>query len=189
MGAGISAFEPSWLRRPLAPVLLALSLMPMTFFAEPVRKLVPGVRGGDTDMAAAVIEKWSPKDVILCTSLTRAPLEYYLGRAGIEARILSFPRSTARHLGAQNDWRLVADPEALMREAEIVLGEARRMTAPDGHLILLRSDIKVNVGLLPSVLRRRFYVQREVILGRFNQTGTGHIIFASINRMHAPDSP
>ena len=70
-----------------------------------------------------------------------------------------------------------------------MLDQARRLTAPDGHLFLLRSDIRVNVTLLPSVLKRRFYVHREVILGRFNQTGTGHIIFASINRMHAAPNP
>jgi hypothetical protein len=184
MATGISAFDPTWLRRALAPVLLGLSLIPTDFFIEPDRRFA-GIKGGDADMVAAIIEKWSPKDVILCTSLTRAPLEYYLGRAGIEARILSFPRHTARNLGAQNDRRLVADPKALMREARAVLDEARRLTAPDGYLFLLRSDVEVNVPLLPSVLRRRFYVYREVILGRFHQLGTGHIVSASMNRMHA----
>jgi len=183
MATGVSAFDPSWLRRSLAPVLLGLSMIRTDFFIEEDRNR-PGIKGSDSDMVAAIIEKWSPHDVILCTSLTRAPLEYYLGLAGIEARILSFPRHTARHLGAQNDWRLVGDRDALLAEAKIVLAEARRMTAPDGHLFLLRSDIKTNAVLLPAVMKRRFYVYREVILGNFDQTGTGQTISVSLNLMH-----
>jgi 4-amino-4-deoxy-L-arabinose transferase-like glycosyltransferase len=184
MGAGLSATNPAWLRRAIAPVFLGLSLIRTDVSVVEDRR-VARINGRDADMAAAVIDKWSPNDVILCTSLTRAPLEYYLGRAGIEARILSFPRDTARHLGAQNDWRLVGDREALMAEAKIVLDEARRLTAPDGHLFVLHSDMQVNASLTPGVLRRRFYVYREAILGRFQQVGTGQIITAAIFRMHA----
>jgi hypothetical protein len=185
MATGVSAFHPAWLRRALAPLLLGLSLIRADYFIEADRN-VAGIKGSDSDMVAAIVALWRPDDVILCTSLTRAPLEYYLGLAGIDARILSFPRHTARHLGAQNDWRLVGDREALLEEAKIVLDEARRMTAPGGHLFVLRSDIVTNAVLLPNVLRRRFYVYREVILGKFHQTGTGQTISVSLYRMHEP---
>jgi len=181
----VATFDPAWLRRALAPILLGLSLIRADYFIEADRH-VAGIKGSDSDMVAAIVALWRPDDVILCTSLTRAPVEYYLGLAGIDARILSFPRHTARHLGAQNDWRLVGDREALLAEAKIVLDEARRMTEPDGHLFVLRSDIVTNAVLLPNVLRRRFYVYREVILGKFDQTGTGQVISVSLYRMHEP---
>jgi hypothetical protein len=186
---GIASFGSTWLRRAIVPVLLGLSLIPMDYFIEEGRTIYV-TKGSDAEMAEAVAALWEPRDVILCTSLTRAPLAYYLGRAGIDARILSFPRHTARHLGAQNDARLVRDSKALEKEARSVLDEARRLTKPNGRLFLLRADMEVNKSLLPVRLRRKFYVFPEVILGNFHQTGTGHIIAASLNRMHesTPDS-
>jgi hypothetical protein len=186
---GIAGFGSTWLRRAIVPVLLGLSLIPMDYFIEKDGKKHYVTRGSDADMVKAVIALWKPKDVILCTSLTRAPLEYYLGQAGIEARILSFPRQTARHLGAQNDWRLVSDSKMLERETKAVLDEARRLTEPDGHLFELRAETEVNKSLLPAFLRRRHYVYPQVILGNFDQTGTGEVIAASLNRMHEPTAP
>jgi hypothetical protein len=112
-------------------------------------------------------------------------------RAGVEPRILNFPRFTARNLGAQNDRRLSRDRKWLNREAKIVLDEAREMTRPDGRLFLLRSELATNEVLLPAYLRRRHYVIPEVILGTFKQTGTFERITITLNSMHAqaPEPP
>jgi len=183
----IAALKPRKLRYAIALVFFCVSLIPIDVLVEADRSRYV-TKGADKAMVEAVLKFWKPEDVILCTSLTRAPVEYYLQRAGVEAKLLSFPRETARHLGAQNDRRLIQDTEALKREAATVLQEARRLAGPDGNLFILRSDMKVNVPLLTANLRRRHYIYREVILGFFDQTGTGETIEASLFRVHALDS-
>ena len=181
---GISSLKPTWLRRAVAPLLVAVSVIGSGMFTGH-EELPRSVKGWDSDMAEVIAAKWRPNDVILCTSLTRAPVEYYLGRMGIEARILNYPRHTSRNLGAQNDWRLFNDRKWLMKEAKIVLDKARKLTQPDGYLFILRSKVKVNDALLPVVLRQRFYVKPVAIFGQFAQAGTAELVILSKNRMHA----
>jgi hypothetical protein len=74
-----------------------------------------GFDGAERALAGQVASVLKPGDVVLSTGLTRAPLEYYFLIWGVETPILSYPRDTALHLGAQNDARLIADPELAAR--------------------------------------------------------------------------
>ena len=125
---------------------------------------------------------------MLCTSLTRASLEYYLRRAGADVPILSFPRTTARHLGAQNDRKLLADKPGLVKEAGIVLDRARALAGARGRLILVRAESTVNDPLLPGSLNRRFRVHIESRLGSFVQAGTEETVFVTVNLLRVSDA-
>ena len=142
-----------------------------------------GLEGGNRELARRVAERASPRDVILCTSLSRAPLEYYLGRAGIDTRLLSFPRDTALHLGSQNDVRLLSDPRALDREAVLVVERARSLLDDDGRLFLIRVRSEVNAFLRHAAMLRRFGFRGAGGLGRFHQSGTGLQLEARIYRL------
>jgi hypothetical protein len=110
-------------------------------------------------------------DVVVTTSLSRASLAYYLGRLGVDARFVSYPRETADHLGSQNDARLLADPRALVAEADAVLAEARALAAPDGRVFLVRVRARVNGPLEDAAVQRHGFERIEA-LGNFSQVGT-----------------
>ncbi len=181
VGTGASRLRVPAVRTGLAGALLVLSAATKSVFYTDYEAY--GYRGTDRDLAARVVEIARPGDVILCTSLTRAPLEYYLSRAGVDLPILSYPRSAARHMGSQNDRRLASDPAALRREAKIVVDDARRAAGPGGRLILLRGEIVVNDFLAPGNLRRVMGVEPERRLGRYVQAGTEERIRLSLNRL------
>lgn len=179
VGLGICGLRP-WASRAAAGVaILALGLATRSVFATDYREY--HYRGADRAMAAVVREEWRPGDVILCTSLTRAPLEYYL--RDLDATFLSYPRETAAHLGAQNDPRLLEDLDALAREAEVVMAQARQRAGPKGRLLLARSRLSVNDPLGPEALYRRFSAPVLENLGRFAQVGTEDVIWLSLHRL------
>jgi hypothetical protein len=97
--AGLAALDPAWLRRAIVPMCLAVAIIGKGSLYPDYREY--GFDGTDADLAESVLGELRPGDVVLCTSLTRASLEYYLRRAGADVPIFSFPRTTARHLGAQ----------------------------------------------------------------------------------------
>lgn len=180
-GAGFAAVKPVALQRALALACLVVALMGRGAFQAEYRGR--GVEGGGAALAAAVVDVARPGDVVLCTSLTRAPLEYYLQRAGVEVPIVSYPRATAHHLGSQNHAALLADEPALLEEAGVVLDDARRLAGPGGRLILLRTDIRVNQFLERSSLRSRFGVEPLTRVGLFKLNGTKEFVWLTLNRL------
>ena len=110
--------------------------------------------------------------MILCTSLSRAPLEYYLGRKGIEASFVSFPRDTATHLGSQNDGRWLSRPRVLAREADAAALEALTKAGRAGRIFLVWVRSDVNAALAHDAMKARAEFQYVRYLGRFTQVGT-----------------
>lgn len=180
LGAGIAALPARGLRAASGVALVGFGVAMHSAYATDA--VARGFDGSDRALAAAVAEVLRPGDVILCTGLTRAPLAYELGRRGIDAPILSFPRETALHLGSQNDWRLVRDPGFLRAEAERVLDRARGLAAPGGRLFVLRSNQPTNDGLAPGPLRGRHGLESEGRLGRYVQAGTPEVIEVTLYR-------
>ena len=182
VGVGLRYLRPAPLRIAVAATILAVS-------AWSKFDLYPdyhprGLQGSDRDLAARIADHWQPEDVIITTSLTRGPLQYYLGRAGIEARFISYPREAAAHLGSQNDARLLSDLPALEREANAVTTQARSMTGAEGRLFLVWARSKLNRFLAHHLMRSRFGFQQVKNLGLFRQYGTGVFVEA---RVYRPD--
>jgi hypothetical protein len=187
VGAGVAGLRPALLRVAVMAAIVAVAIASrLGDELGPVDPFVPGnpeevLLQGERHLAEHVIDRWRPGDVILCTSLSRAPLEYYLGRARIEARLLSFPRDTAAHLGAQNDARWLGDRRALAREATDVLAEARALMGADGRLIVVRVKSPINGFLRQDPLERRFGYRQVEHLGEFRQVAiNGGVIEVAI---------
>lgn len=181
-GVGAAQLRPAALGAGVALAALALGVANRDAFFTDYREY--RFRGGDRAMAMAIRARLEPGDVVLCTSLTRASLAYYL--RDVDVPILSFPRETAGHLGAQNDRRWLADPQALRREARIVIDAARARAGPRGRLFLARSRLSVNDALSPERLHRDFGVRLIENLGRYVQIGTEDVIWLSVNRLFLP---
>jgi len=183
-GAGLAALKPPILQRALVLGCLVVSLIGRSTFYSDFRR--GGVAGAGADLAAALIAEHRPGDVVLCTSLTRAPIEYYLQRAGQDVDLVSYPRATARHLGSQNHDRLLSDEAELLKEAHVVISRVRKLAAPGGRLLLLRSDIQVNQYLTRLSLEQRFGVEEEARLGIFKLDGTKEYVWFTTNRLAPP---
>jgi hypothetical protein len=191
VGMGLRHLRPRPLRFVVAAAILAVAVCSKWSFYPDYHR--PGFRGSDRDLALTIAEHLEPEDVILCTSLSRATLEYYLGRAGIEARLLSFPRETAEHLGSQNDPRLLSDRPALSREADAVMDQARSMLGEEGQLHVVWTWSKVNQLLGPDLVESRFGFREVANLGRFKQLATGKMVVVRVyrsipKRQDAPDT-
>ncbi len=189
VGAGVAGVPSASLRVVVVAAIVAVAGVSRLIPPDEYRPLsipIDGVRqkfrpqGGDRELAARVAERWRPGDVILCTSLTRASLEYYLRRAGIEASLLSFPRDTAEHLGAQDDARWLADRPALAREAAEVVAQARALAVAHGRIIVVRVQSPINESLKDAAWKRRFGYQQVEHLGHFMQIGVGALIEVAI---------
>jgi 4-amino-4-deoxy-L-arabinose transferase-like glycosyltransferase len=176
---GLAAIKPAGLQWAVVPAFLAVAIISRQSLHTDYRRY--GLDGAEAALAEAVLAELRPGDVILCTSLTRAPLEYYLQRAGAEAPILSYPRSTAFHMGSQNHRRLRADEPGLLAEARVVLEEARATAKPRGRVILLRTSNKVNAFLERDPLRRRFGIRQEDPRGLFKLSGTKEFVWLTVN--------
>ena len=111
-------------------------------------------KAGDRDYCLAVLNHNPPVNTVLCTSLTRAQLEYYACRAARPLEIISYPRDTANHLGNQNDLELLKNPDFLAAEADTVIDQISRLTAPDGEFIFVGVRTPVNRILFQKISDR-----------------------------------
>jgi hypothetical protein len=136
-----------------------------------------GLDGTDRDLARTIARRLKREDVILCTALSRASLEYYLGHYGHPAKLYSFPRDTARHLGIQNDARLLSDIPALKQEAGASFQDALAGAGLHGRMFLvLDISQNVNIPLYQNLKASVYPVMPVEQLGRFLQIGTGDVI-------------
>ena len=104
--------------------------------------------GSDRDIAAFISARIRPGEPIVCTSFTRTSLTYYLRRHGIQTTMISYPRDTARHLGYQNDAKLLENPAFLAAEAQAIVDELRSAGAADGRFfVVLGYPLKINKPL------------------------------------------
>lgn len=179
VGAGLSALRP----RPLG-VALGVTIAALGVYAKINLYFVYAddpLRGGDQALSNVLAERWRPGDVILTTSLSRAPIAYYLHRAGVDATLVSFPRAAAHHLGAQNDDRLLADRPALLAEAVATLDEVRSQLGEDGRLFMVWVRSLVNYPLRHEGMSELGFAEIDA-LGRYRQYGTALLIDTRVYR-------
>lgn len=180
---GISVLRPVVLRPILGAAVVVVCVLTKGDFYTDYREY--RLRGGDRALATVIRRHVEPGDVVLCTSLIRASVEYYL-RDLSGVRILSYPRETAGHLGAQNDLRWLADDSGLAREFRLVVQQARAVAGPQGRLFLLRVNRVVNEKVTSEALSRDHSIRQIEYLGQFAQVGTRETIDLSIHRLKRP---
>lgn len=124
---------------------------------------------GDRAYSMAVLNDARDGQTVICTSLTRAQLEYYARRHGKNLNILSYPRDTAHHLGNQDDEDLLTNPRHLADEAQAVLAEMTRLCAQGDEFILIAVRTRVNAELY-KMISERFGPEPVRILGSVSQS-------------------
>ncbi len=148
------AVGASWLgaviQQERALVAVLASAATIGVFASPVLRLSPPATllsgeksaGAEPELLSWITARGGAAWVVLCTSLTRAPLEHLANERGMDVVFLSYPSSTAEHLGGQDDGLLLHDPVALQGEAQRAVwaaGEALRTCPGAGaefHVVL-----------------------------------------------------
>ncbi len=106
---------------------------------------------GDHDLAETVLRTASPDEPVICTSLTRASIDYYARVAERSLNLHSFPRDTADHLGNQDDTKLLRHHEALSADADRVLDAACRTAGARGTFLVVAALKPVNEPLLSRI--------------------------------------
>lgn len=143
--AGINAI-PSWKVRWLI-VGAALILSALTLKQLHNREFGPSER----DIGDFISERIQPGEPIVTTDLTRTSLTYYLRRHGIQPKMFSYPRDTARHLGYQNNLKLLEDPAYLAAEAQEIVDDMRSASGPAGRFFVVFANLTVNKPLLDKL--------------------------------------
>lgn len=179
VAAGLMRLRPAGLRWALAAGLLALSLAGHPGWDAGRR------RDGERAIARAIAERARPGDAVVCTSLIRAAVQYYLEQAAAPVEILSYPADTARHLGNQDSRRLMRDPQRL---ADEVLELKERLRATGGRearfFAVLVSD-PVNTLLRDRLLEPPASVLIEHV-GEYRQAVVRLPVRVTLHRLSEP---
>jgi hypothetical protein len=130
--------------------------------------------GLDGELAREIAARAQAGDTVLCTSLSRAPLEHLFERMGAGLRLASYPRSTAVHMGGQDDALLLAEAGGLEAEARTALAGALEGAAVGARLHVVLVEAMVNrpleAHLAELVAGGRLRVEGPA--PRFAQAGT-----------------
>ena len=124
---------------------------------------------GDKLIASKIRQNLIPGDAILCTSLTRASLEYYLRDKKPQLNFFSYPSEDADHLAYQNIKKLRKDPVKLSREAEFLEKEIREGGSQSGRFFVVYVPNPVNIFLKKHIKTNILGSQIRVI-GWFRQS-------------------
>lgn len=161
---GIERLRSPWLIGVSVATLAALSATAI------VRQIPPAADGFERDLAAAITGEAQPDDRVLATSLTRAPLAYYLRDRLPPLELLTFPAELSVHPGYDLPPDAGRRPEALRREAAELV--ARLLPAGgDGRLFIALVPNAVNVHLIDAL--QAHGVRRLRPLGEYRQRVVG----------------
>jgi mannosyltransferase len=169
-------------RLPSRPARIALGLAILVLGTARAAERVYHLPGDDREMARAVSRTAEEGDDVLCTSLSRATVAYYLERDGVKARLHSYPAYTAEHLGGQDDRALLGDRDRLREEANAALDRIRRARWGRGRLYVVRVVAEVNEPLKATLAEREDF-KLVKSFGPFKQGGTIQTVWVDIYRV------
>jgi hypothetical protein len=175
VAVGLTVVRPVVLRYLLLVALLAFSAngLRQYYGNQPPRS--------DQAVARAIAKRARPGDAVLCTSLTRASLEYYFGRLEAPVTFFSYPPDTAQHLGNLDEVGLLRKPGQLMKAARLVEREIKEKCGPHSRFFLVLTDSPINTYLNNQLVTLERSTLIEPI-GRFRQTGVSVRMFVSLRR-------
>jgi mannosyltransferase len=165
---GVCSVRSKYARWLFALIIFIFGLYSTLHF-HPDYKKAP-FEGTQRDLARILSAEMMPDDILLCTSLSRASLEYYLDRLPRKPKIFSFPGSTAEHLGGQDDATLLGNREELSREAQHVLHQVRDAGNNASRLFVVLVKNRVN-SVLEVALENDKKIRHIRRLGIFRQVG------------------
>jgi mannosyltransferase len=159
---GIQQTRPVFLRLAAVALIAVCSLLTLYDYYQ------VDLKAGNKLIAQSIRRQLVPGDAILCTSLTRAPLEYYLREERPLLRFYSYPHENENHLGHEDTPRLLRNPSGLIEEARLLLGQIRNHS-PNGRCFVVYVPSSVN-RYLEIELRRNVPVSQMTTIGRFKQS-------------------
>lgn len=165
-GAGLAHLANRWLRFALIGILLVCAAQTLQGYYQQSHAR------GDQELAEYLTTVAEPDTTLLTTSLTRASLTYYLQHRRSDLQLLSFPPETANHLGYQNDGALLAQPEALHREAQEMINKLHAELGPTGRFLVVMVTAPVNKPLM-AALNNTKELKRARNPEEFRQSVTG----------------
>lgn len=149
VAAGVDALRPAALRVVGAAALGILALATVAAYHRPAAG--PAGPGHERALARAIGERLEEGDTVVATSLTRAPLEYYLRQRPPSVPLLSFPAEIARHPGNEDLEAILADPRALAADAQRVVEAATARPGASGRLFVALVANRAGAVLLEAL--------------------------------------
>jgi len=145
-GAAVARLRWQWLGNLLLSVLAAQSLG-LSMYMD-----LRDQGSSEWDIVRYLERQGKPDDAVLCTGLTRPPIEYYLQPKGF--RILSDPRDMAQHLAHLNEeW--YAKNVDLNAEARECVEDAKSFLSGGGRLWVIGSERRINEPLFEQLAREK----------------------------------
>lgn len=175
VAVGLTLVRPFVLRYTLLAAFLVCSAIGLRqYYGDPTPS-------GNRAMAQAIARRARPGDAVLCTSLTRAPLEYYLGRLEAPVTFFSYPRDTAHHLGNQDNAAWLKQPRKLKKEIGLVAHEIKDTCGPHCRFFLVLTSDRIN-----KFLREAFVASGRIPtiewIGKFRHSGTKSTVLVLLQR-------
>ena len=165
VAVGLTVIRPIILRYAVLAAFLVFSVMGLQHhYGNHLPK-------GDRAMARAIAERARPRDAVLCTSFTRASLQYYLGRLDAPVTFFSYPREMARHLANRDVDAWLANPDKLEQEVRLVEEEIEEQCGPRSRLFVVLVPEAINKVLRDAIFAAGQNTRAELI-GEFRQAGT-----------------
>jgi hypothetical protein len=121
-------------------------------------------------IAQTIKEHLSPGDTILCTSLTRGFLEYYLReeKPRLHLNFYSYPPATGRSTGGENIPRLLKNQKELDEQAKLLFSEIKSHSS-SGRCFIVYVPNEVN-KFLGETFKTNVPADQITNIGRFKQS-------------------
>lgn len=108
----------------------------------------------DANMAKKILTTAHTGDVVLSTSLTVGPLEYYARQARVNLTFITFPRDDLNHPAIQDQASWLKKPGALAMEATATLNDVCRIAGPGRRFFTILGMEDFNVPLIHLLNQR-----------------------------------
>lgn len=145
LSVGLTRLKPAVLRNGILVILIGFSIVGLMHHYGNKKP------DGEKAIAEAILRHSVPGDAVVCTSLTRASVQYYLGRAGAQVRLFSYPSGTEKHLGSQDNRSLLQQPAELAEEARSLLRNVAEICGGETRMFIVFVPDRVN-DILGSTL-------------------------------------
>ncbi|MGA2780310.1 MAG: glycosyltransferase family 39 protein [Smithella sp.] len=116
---GIQQFRPVFLRYAAVTLIMVCSLLTLYDYYR------IDLQQGNKMIAQTIKERLAPGDTILCTSLTRGFLEYYLREEKPRPHFYSYPPAKGRSTGGEDVAGLLKNPWKLDEQTKLLFSEVK----------------------------------------------------------------
>ena len=161
---GIQQFRPVFLRYAVVTLIMVCSFLTLYDYYR------IDLKEGNRIIAQAIKERLAPGDTILCTSLTRGFLEYYLReeKPRLHLNFYSYPPTQGRSTGGEDVSRLLKNRRQLDDQAKLLFSEIKSHSS-SGRCFIVYVPNEVN-KFLDVPFRTNVPAGQITNIGRFKQS-------------------